>query len=119
MTNFLVVFVLDDPELLEEVLNAWEHVGVSGITVLHSSGLGRTRQGVMMDDLPMFPSLEALEIAQENFSRTLFSAVDGQDAVDAVVKATQQVVGDLSNPRTGVLFVLPVIQAYGLQKKGR
>lgn len=119
MSHFLVVFVLDDPEYLEEVLLAWEEVGVSGVTVLHSSGLGRARRGIFMDDLPLFPSLESLDLSQESFSRTLFTAVDNQEIVDEVVKAAQRVIGDLSNPNTGVLFVLPVVQAFGLQKNSR
>jgi nitrogen regulatory protein PII len=119
MNSFMVVFVMDDSEYLEEVLSAWEEVGVSGVTVLHSTGLGRVRQSIYMDDLPIFPSLENLEQAQESFSRTLFTVVDSLEIVQEVVNAAQRVVGDLSNPRTGVLFVLPVVQAFGLNKTSR
>jgi hypothetical protein len=36
--------------------------------------------------------------------------------VDRVLKATTEFVGDWSRPDVGVLFVLPVTQAYGLEK---
>lgn len=114
---FLVLFVLHDPELVEEVLSAWEGAGVSGVTILHSSGLGRLRQGFLRDDMPIFPSLESLEMNAEEFSRTLFSVVADQQTIDRLVVATEQIVGDLSQPETGLLVVLPVSQAFGLTKK--
>lgn len=114
---FLVLFVLHDPELVEEVLSAWEQAGVGGVTILHSSGLGRVRQGMLRDDLPIFPTLESLEKLSEEFSRTLFSVVADQATIDRLVAATQQIVGDLSKPETGFLVVLPVSQAFGMNKR--
>lgn len=116
---FLIIFVLHDPELMEEVLNAWERAGVGGVTILHSSGLGRTRKGMLRDDLPMFPTLESLEQHAEEYSRTLFSVVPDQATIDRLVAATQKITGDLSLPDTGLLVVLPVSQAYGLNKQPR
>ncbi len=37
--------------------------------------------------------------------------------VDKVVEATQSVIGDLNNPNTGILTVLPVVKTYGLNRK--
>jgi hypothetical protein len=36
--------------------------------------------------------------------------------IENILAATQRVVGDLRNHETGVFLVLPVIQAYGLEK---
>ncbi len=55
--NYLVVLIVDDPDHCPAILNAWEEAGVSGVTILESSGLGRLRQGGLMDDLPLMPSL--------------------------------------------------------------
>lgn len=33
----MIMFVLDNPNLLDEVLNAWNAVGMSGITVMETS----------------------------------------------------------------------------------
>ena len=114
---FLILFVLNDPDQVRPVLDAWEEAGVTGVTILHSSGLGRVRMhSGLRDDLPLMPSLESLMQHDEYFSRTLFSVVDEEKLVDRVVKATQQVVGDLMRPNTGLLMVLPILQVYGLQK---
>lgn len=116
---YLILFVLHDAEKVHDLLDAWEKVGVSGVTILHSSGLGRVRGNKpgLRDDLPLIPSLEALLNHEEEFSRTLFSIVQGEEIVEKLVEATQEVVGDLSLPDTGLLVVTPVIHAYGLQKQ--
>lgn len=116
----LILFVLDDPEMVEEVLDAWEEVGVRGATVLHSTGLGRIRKGLgYRDDLPLIPSLENLLDHDISYSRTILTVVKEEEMVDQVVEATQRLIGDLSQPNTGVLVVLPVARAYGLNKNGK
>jgi nitrogen regulatory protein PII len=116
---YLVLFVLHNPEKVSDLLDAWEDVGVSGVTILGSSGLGRVRRvnrTGLRDDLPLIPSLQALLNHEEYFSRTLFTIVQGEEMVDQLIEATQQVVGDLSRPDTGLLVVLPVVKSYGLNK---
>ena len=36
---FMILFVLHDPEKLDDILTAWEEAGVSGVTILPSTGL--------------------------------------------------------------------------------
>ncbi|MFZ5879087.1 MAG: hypothetical protein ACOY0R_06940 [Chloroflexota bacterium] len=114
---YLVLFVLHDPDFLDELLAAWEAEGVRGVTVLFSTGLGRIRQkSAMRDDIPLMPSLEDFYEAPEDLSRTLFTTVQDHALVDALVAATRRVVGNLNDPDTGLLLVMPVLEAYGLQK---
>ena len=113
----LILFVLHDPEKLRELLDAWTEAGISGATVLYSTGLGRLNQaGTLRDDLPLMPSLEDFLPKVEHLSRTIFSMIDDEAVVERVVAATQQVVGDLCEPDRGLLIVLPVAQVYGLRK---
>ena len=116
---YLVLFVLHDCDLVEDVLDAWEQAGVRGATILHSYGLGRVRKAGIRDDFPLFPSIEQILHNNEEFSRTLFTVLEDQDLVDQVVQVTQSVVGDLSQPDTGMLLVLPISQAYGLSQNNR
>jgi len=37
--------------------------------------------------------------------------------VPALVRATEEVVGDLNEPNNGILAVLPISQVYGLRKR--
>lgn len=112
----LVVFVLDCPERCPDLLNAWEKAGAVGITILESMGLRRL-QAAMRDDLPLMPSLRDLLAGQEMHHRTLFTVVPDEETTEAILAATEQVVGDLSRPNTGLLFVVPVSRALGLHKQ--
>lgn len=114
----LIVLVLDDGNKVDDVLNAWLAVGVSGVTLLDSAGLGHefARHGAR-SDISFMPSLESLLRVREERSRTLFSLVpDGFD-VEALIAATEAITGSLDHPDTGILFTLPVTRAYGLHRR--
>ncbi|MFZ6030325.1 MAG: hypothetical protein ACOYYS_21640 [Chloroflexota bacterium] len=114
----LILFVLNDPDKLEDVIDAWEEAGVSGITLLSSHGLERVRyEHGYRDDFPLIVTLQALNERDETHNHTMFSAVDDDQVVARVVKVTQEIVGDLNKPHTGILLVLPVLQSYGLHRE--
>jgi nitrogen regulatory protein P-II 1 len=117
---YLILFVLDNTDLLNDVLNAWEEVGVCGITILPSTGLGRIRKNCgLRDDFPIFPALQDLLEHEENLNQTLLSVIDDDSLVEQAVRATQRVVGNLDDPNTGILVVLPIARIYGVAKVGR
>jgi nitrogen regulatory protein PII len=115
---YMILFVLHDPFRLQEVLNLWNETGVSGITILPSSGLKRLKESnIFRDDIPLIPSLENLLEQKETLNRTLFTIVPSEEMVDKVVNATQTLIGDLNLPNTGILAVIPVARVYGLDRK--
>ena len=114
----LVVLVLDNPDQCRDILDAWEAVGVPGVTILDSSGLGRVRRAALRDDLPLMPSLSNLLESDEDRHRTLFTLIKDPSLIDVIVEATQAVIGHLDNADTGLMFVVPVSQVYGLRKVG-
>ena len=115
--QYLVVLIVDKPENCPEILDAWEEMGVPGVTILESTGLGRLRRGGLLDDLPLMPSLRDILEAREIPHRTLFSVVPDQEMVDQMIAVVQRVIGDLDEPDTGILFVTPVLQAMGLSAR--
>ncbi len=114
---YLVVLVLDDPSLCGEVLDRWEEAGAFGVTILESTGLGRVRRKGIRDDYPLMPSLREFLKGDEVRNRTLFSIVEGEELADALIEASQKAIGDLNQPNTGLLFVLPVHKALGLSRR--
>lgn len=115
--DFMIFFVLHDLRKMEDVLNAWDKAGVSGITILPSTGLARHRNGgILRDDMPLIPSLEDLIERAQNTNRTFFSVVDGEEMVDKVIAATESVTGNLDLPDTGILIAMPVARARGLRR---
>ena len=116
MTN-LLVFILDNIEQYSAILQAWEDAGVSGLTVLDSTGLGRFREGAIRDDLPLMPSLSDLLPSREVNHRTLLSVIEDDDVLQRTIEATKEIVGDFSRPHAGLLFVVPVSMTLGLKKR--
>lgn len=114
MSNFMVMMVINNMDECTPILEAWEATGVGGITILESSGLGRVRQSSRWEDLPLMPSLSDFLKTPEHRHRTIFTVVDSEERVDKLVKATETIVGNLEEPDNGVIFVLPVFRAYGL-----
>jgi nitrogen regulatory protein PII len=114
--NFVVILIVDNNDACPAVLDAWDAVGVPGATILASTGLGRIKNASLRDDFPLFPSLHDLFTREEDNHRTLFSVVNSQEMVDKIISATQEIIGDLNNPHTGFLFVVPVSQVIGWSK---
>lgn len=112
---FMLMFVSRDEAQASEVLDVWIKAGISGVTILESAGMSQIRKGVR-DDVGIVFSLSSLLRGNEIHHRTLMSAVDNQETVDRVVKATTDFVGSWSKPDVGVLFVWPLSQAYGMEK---
>lgn len=114
---YMILFVLDNKDDLDPLLDAWESVGVKGVTVMPSTGLGRIRQNsALWDDIPIIPSIENLMRRTEDLNRTIFTIVESDEMVDKVIESAQAVVGDLCNPNTGILAVIPLARVYGLKK---
>ena len=109
-----VFFILNDADLLNEVLRAWEEAGVHGVTVMRSTGLGRISGALYRDDAPLFPSLRELIERDEVHHYTLLSVVDPA-LVDAIISVTEQITGPLTRPNTGILFTMPVNRVRGVQ----
>ena len=118
MSYYFVVLVLHEVEKLEDVLAAWEEAGVSGVTIVVSSGLGRIRtKAILREDLPLIPSLNSLLDGQheELLNRTMFTICEGDALVDRIVEATERVLGDMSKPRNGIIAVMPIARVHGLR----
>jgi hypothetical protein len=109
----MVLLVLHDISKLEDVLNAWQDAGAGGVTILYSLGLMRYRQNVLRDDLPLIPSFSDLLQPQEHLNRTLFT-ITGDDAlVEKLIQVTEAITGDLRDPNTGIIAILPVSRFLG------
>jgi nitrogen regulatory protein P-II 1 len=116
--NYLVIAVVDEIEQCAPLMEAWESAGVTGITILESTGLGRIRKGAnLRDDLPLIPSLRNLLQTREEHHRTLFTVVRDESMIDRIFEATESVLGDLREPNKGIIIALPVARTLGLPKR--
>lgn len=116
---YMVLLIVDDPAKCSAVLEAWSEAGAPGATVLPSTGYERVKRlAGLSGDLPLMPSLSDFLETEEDRHNTLFTIVRGHEVVERVVAVTQGILGDLNEPNTGILVVLPVLEAYGLDRRG-
>ena len=50
---YIVMLILDDPSKLYEVLDAWDEIGISGATIMDSTGRNRLRKAQQVGTLFM------------------------------------------------------------------
>ena len=98
----MLMFVLDDPDQLDAVLAAWQSVGVSGVTIIESSGLYRRQRERPVGARYAF-GLGRSATRLESGHYTLFVIVPDEATVRACLAAAEEIVGDLAGPDTGVL----------------
>jgi nitrogen regulatory protein PII len=103
------VAVINDPEKLDDVLSGFIELGITGATIIGSEGMGR----LLSHDIPIFAGLQTLISRSRPQNRTLFSVVT-EDRVDPAIALLQDVCGSLTDPATGIVFVLPVSRVVGL-----
>ncbi len=120
MTNmYMVLLTIDDPGKCRAVMDAWTNAGAPGVTMLPSTGLDRLRSKyALTGEMPLIPSLADFLDKEEDRHNTIYSIVRDHDLVERLVKATESVLGDLNLPRTGIMVVLPILEAYGLDRRG-
>jgi hypothetical protein len=106
---FMIMFVLDNPDQLDALLENWEKIGIRGATIVESTGIHRRRRKI----LPMRYLFQTAGNVEESHY-TLFAIVESDALVQACLKATEQLVGDLDDPNTGVFAAWPLAVVKGL-----
>lgn len=108
----MVMFVLDNPDRLDELLAAWTNAGITGATIIESTGVRRRQaQAVHMRFL-----FQAASPLVEEGHVTLFAIVENEEKARLCLQATESLVGDLSEPNTGVFAAWPLAVVKGLVK---
>jgi len=106
----LLVFILNNEEFLEEVLEAYIEAGVTGATLLDSEGMGR----FLTYEVPLFAGFKEFMKGNKPYNKTIISVVRNKATIDRVRVLLDEIVGGLDKPGTGIMFTLPVDWAVGL-----
>ena len=109
----MVMFVLDDPNQLEAILDVWEKVGISGATIIESTGINRYKRAQMVGR-PFMAGINRLMSASEENHYTLFAIVNNEQMIQDCLEAAEKVVGDLNLPNTGIFFAWPLCYVKGV-----
>lgn len=107
-----VFLVLIDLGLLDDIIHAWREAGAPAITILDSVGTREIEDKGSLDDLPLMPSIKDLLQEDDGPRKTMFSIVEN-DTVDAIIKATEETLGDLAEEGKGILMVMELAKVVG------
>jgi nitrogen regulatory protein PII len=98
---YMIYFILHDSAHLDDVLEAWQDIGVTGVTLMESTGAYRRAQVSNLGARFLFARPRMVDAEQA--SHTLVTIVPNADVVQQCITAVEGVVGNLDNPNTGVL----------------
>lgn len=116
MSKKLVILITSRLDDCHAVGEAWQQAGAPGVTLIESYGMRRMQEkSKSLEVLPGMLSL--LEILRENDeikSMTMLSVVEAPQ-VDALIAATERILGDLNAPNAGILVVIDVERSVGVR----
>lgn len=117
----LVILITTQIEHGLEVAQAWQDAGAPGVTILRTYGLYTLQQQVQGGNVELPRIVVSMTTAMahiidsvEERGELILSVVD-DSLVDTLITAANTVLGDLTGPGNGVLFVLPVDRAVGVR----
>lgn len=103
--------VLNKTEKLNEILEKFVEVGVSGATILDSQGMG---SALIEGDIPLFGGvLRSVMDNNRPYNKTIFTLVE-DDKLMAIKDAVKEVLGDMNKPGVGLMFSIDVDNVTGI-----
>lgn len=106
----LVVFILNNEELLEQVLESYVEAGVQGATILDSEGMGR----FLTYEVPLFAEFRQFMKGNKPYNKTIISVVRDHSLIPRLEYLLDRAVGGFDEPGSGIFFTVPVDHAVGL-----
>jgi nitrogen regulatory protein PII len=107
----LLVYVLNQPDKLDELLAGYVELGIPGATIVDSVGMAR----VLSESVPLFAGFQALREDSSSANRIILAVIREQDKVAQVRALVEELCGPIEAPGGGLLFTLPVEDVHGLR----
>lgn len=109
----LFVMVLNKTEKLEALLAEFVKAGISGSTVISSTGMVRLLSNYD-EELPAIGSIRTWLYPEREKNKTIFTVLQ-DDQVGKAVDAVEKVVGDINEKDTGIIFTVPIDFTKGMK----
>jgi nitrogen regulatory protein PII len=106
----LLIFICNQPDKLEEVLEGFLEVGVTGATVIDTVGMGQ----ILSTEVPIFAGFRALFRGASTVNKTILSVIDGPAKVQEALDIIDEIFGGLDQPGSGIVFTVPIENVRGL-----
>lgn len=105
----VLVLVLNKKEHVKPVMKALFDCGVSGATMIQSTGMGRT----LADEIPLFGGLRRALDGGTVGNNTIFSVIKDEETLNEAIRRITEIIGDFEKPGNGIMFTVPVDMIFG------
>jgi nitrogen regulatory protein PII len=106
----LLVFICNQPDKLEEVLEGFLEVGVTGATVIDTTGMGQ----ILSTEVPIFAGFRSMFRGASTVNKTILSVIDEPGKVQEALTIIDEIFEGLDTPGSGIVFTVPIENVRGL-----
>lgn len=110
---YMTLLVLDDSNQLDAILERWNAIDVTGVTIVESTGAFRRTHHPLLGARYRF-GMPADREPGARGNLTLFAIVPDEATANRCLIEVEAVVGDLNQPNTGVFAAWPLGVVKGL-----
>ena len=111
----LLVFILNNTDKLDELMLELSEAGIHGATIIESTGMAQVLTHSGEDD-PLIGYLRSIMDPTKDNNKTILFVADEEEIV-TIREVIKNLIGDLSQPQTGILFTIPIDFIDGIRKE--
>ena len=112
---YLLVNVLEQSEQLPTIMEQFAKIGITGSTVIDSTGMGRVLMRTRAT-LPVMQQINKVTTDLESSNKTILTVIREKKRLDKAIKIVKSLCGDLGQPGKGILFTLPLDLVEGVSE---
>jgi nitrogen regulatory protein PII len=106
----LLIFICNQPDKLEDVLEGFLEVGLTGATVIDTVGMGQ----ILSTEVPIFAGFRSMFRGASSVNKTILSVINEPDKVRDALLIIEEIFGGLDTPGSGIVFTVPIENVRGL-----
>jgi nitrogen regulatory protein PII len=106
----LAILVLNKVEELENLLEGFIEIGITGATIIDSIGMGH----ILSSDVPIFAGLRFMFAGSRPYNKTILSIVKDEKA-EPLKELVEKSLGSLEESGNGILFFINIEEVIGLK----
>ena len=106
----LAVLVLNKEEYIENLLEGYIEIGITGSTIIDSIGMGH----ILSSEVPIFAGLRFMFAGSRSYNKTILSVIK-DNKVTQLKKLVKKILGPLDKSGNGILFLINIDEVIGLK----
>ncbi len=114
---YMMMLVLDNPDRLDGLLDAWAAINVKGVTIAETTGAFRRQ--VRRGRVHARYAIGSMGPSSEKANYTLWAIVPDDETVQRCLAAAEEILGNLDDPNTGVFAAWPLSAVKGVPDRGK